>query len=332
MIYVLYGEDEFSIDEHLSSMMESVGTPDVRDVNTSAFDGARLELNELAATCDTVPFLAPKRLVVVRGLLSLSERRPPSRARGSEKTPAPAGWEGLPQYVAGVPESTELVFVDGRLAGSNPLLAAIRPHATIRTFPLPRPGELTQWIRSRAVAEGIEIEPEAIASLAEAIGPDLRVIVSELRKLALYRWGETIQKQDVQRTVSYTRKASVFPAVDAMIEGRPGEALRLTRRLMQSGDSPGYVLAMMARQVRLLLLARDLASQGVPAAEKAKRLGLVGYPLRKTLEQERLFADGRLAKIHRTLLEADLTLKTRGLDEGLVLDLLVAELASGGPA
>lgn len=326
MIHVLYGEDEFSIGEHLSSMMESVATPDVRDVNTSVFDGTRLGLNELAAVCDTVPFLAPRRLVVVRGLLSLFERR--ARSRVSEKSPVPAEWEQLPQYVAGVPRSTELVFVDGWLAGSNPLLAAIRPHSEIKTFPLPRPSELNQWIKGRAAAEGLEMEPEAVALLAEAIGPELRVIASELSKLALYRWDETIRRQDVENVVSYTRQSSVFPAVDAMMEGRPEEALRLTRRMVQSGGSPGYVLAMVARQVRFLMIARDLTAQRIPASEKAKRIGLTGYPLRKTLEQERLLNDAKLEKMHGALFDADLKLKTSVFDDELVLDLLVAELAS----
>ena len=76
------------------------------------------------------------------------------------------------------------------------------------------------------------------------------------------------------------------------------------------------------------MIARDLTTQRIPAAEKAKRLGLTGYPLRKTLEQERLLNAAQLEKMHGALLDADLKLKTSVLDNELVLDLLVAELAS----
>ena len=85
---------------------------------------------------------------------------------------------------------------------------------------------------------------------------------------------------------------------------------------------------MMARQLRLILLTKELKRQGLRADEIGRRLSLSGYPLEKTLEQEPKFTFPRLTAIHQRLLEADLSLKTRPLDEELTLDMLVAELAS----
>ena len=331
MIYLLYGDDEFSLSETLSSMKDGLGPADLRDVNITEMDGANLSFDLLAATCDTVPFLAEKRLVVVRGLLSLFERRPPSRSRptGSEENrPASEQWKGLPEYLSRVPETTDLVFVDGRLGASNPLLSSIRGAVTVRTFPVPSAGELRQWIRARAATESIDIEPRAVDTLAATIGGDLRVMASELKKLSLYRWGQSIRHEDVEEMVSYSKEANIFAAVDAMLEGRPSVAIRLVHQLLQSGRPPAYILSMVARQVRLLILAKDLKAQAVPAAEQGRRLGLAGYPLKKTLEQERGFSVDRLAEVHHKLLEADLSIKTTGAPEELVLDLLIAEVAS----
>ena len=331
MNYLLYGEDEFSIHEALSSLKDQVGTPDLRDVNITELVGADVSFDRLAATCDTVPFLAEKRLVIVRGLLSLIERAPPSRARATgrrEGPPALDRWKGLPEYLSRVPESTDLVLVEGRLTPSNPLLSAIRAAVTTRTFPRPSPRELRQWIDKRAVAEGVAIEPRAIDTLASTIGGDLRVIAGELQKLSLYRRGQEIRQQDVEALVSYTREANIFAAVDAMLEGRPAVAIGLVNQLLQAGRPPGYVLAMMARQVRLLILAKDLKARSVPPAEHGKRLGLAGYPLRKTMEQEGRFSAPRLVHIHRKLLDADSSIKTGRLGEELVLDVLMAEVAS----
>ena len=85
---------------------------------------------------------------------------------------------------------------------------------------------------------------------------------------------------------------------------------------------------MIARQVRLLLLAKELKAQQVRPDEIGKRLSLSGYPLRKTLEQEARFTHERLANIHHRLLEADLSLKSTSTDEQLVLDLFIAEVAT----
>ena len=81
VIYLLYGQDEFSLRETLSSLKEDVGSAELRDLNITSLDGSQVSFDELAATCNTVPFLADKRLVIVEGLLSRFESRAPSRGR-----------------------------------------------------------------------------------------------------------------------------------------------------------------------------------------------------------------------------------------------------------
>ena len=128
--------------------------------------------------------------------------------------------------------------------------------------------------------------------------------------------------------VSYARDASIFAAVDAILERRPGPSLRAIHQLLQGGAAPAYLLFMLARQVRLLILAKELKAEGVAGNEMGGRLGISGYPLRKTLNQEASFTAERLAEIHRQILEADLSLKSTGSDDGMIIDLLVARLAA----
>ena len=108
MVRLFFGDDTFTIQETLSSMKKQVGATDLHDVNTTVLEGSRARFDLLVATCDTVPFLSKKRLVIVQGLLSLFERSVPSQARsgGSRQQPRSMGeWERLPQYLSGVPDS-----------------------------------------------------------------------------------------------------------------------------------------------------------------------------------------------------------------------------------
>ena len=79
MIHLLFGGDELSLEECVDSLKAAVEPEELRDVNASSLDAQSLTLEELKATCDTVPFLAERRLVVVRGLLSQFEARPGAR-------------------------------------------------------------------------------------------------------------------------------------------------------------------------------------------------------------------------------------------------------------
>ena len=332
MIHILFGGDELSLEESLDSLKAAVEPAELRDVNINTLSGQDLSFEQLRSTCDTVPFLAEQRLVVVRGLLAQFEPRPGARGdsrASSGESRRLAGWEGLAEYLPKVPESTSLALVDDRLSERNSMFAKIRPLADVKTFPLPTGRALQEWIHARAAKREVEIDPRAVAVLAEAVGTNLRVLDLELQKLSLRCWGRTAAIEDVEVLVAYAKEASIFAAVDATIEGRPGAAIRLVHQLLDSGRPAAYVLTMIARQVRLLLLAKDLKAQGVTAGQMGGRLSLSGYPLRKTLEQEGRFSHDRLAGIHRKLLETDVSIKTGEVDEQVAMDLLVAEMATG---
>ncbi len=328
MIYSLSGDDDFTIRETIAAMKASIGTPDVRDVNIVTH-GANVSLDEFTATALTVPFLADKRLVLVEGLLGKFERGGGRRSNaGTNGRKNLSEWEGLPPALMSVPETTDVVFVDGRLSASNPLLKLIRELVTAKTFNPPGPRELRMWIAERARGEGAQIEERAVQMLAETIGSDLAVVASEVRKLALVAAGRAIAAEDVDKMVSYAQEANIFASVDATVEGRVSDALGLVHGLLEGGTPTGQIMNMIARQVRLLILAKEIGARRLSTAEASQRLRLSGYPLRKTLFQADRFSMERLAEIHRMLLEADLAMKSTGTDDELILDTLIADIAS----
>ena len=142
MIYSLSGDDDFTIRETLAGMKEGVGTPDVRDVNTVTL-GANVSLDEFTANASTVPFLADKRLVLVEGLLGRFERTggppfpaPVRTARRSFRSGSICRWCSRT-----CPIRRDVVFIDGRLSPSNPLLKLIQELVTAKTFHPPGPRE-----------------------------------------------------------------------------------------------------------------------------------------------------------------------------------------------
>ena len=126
--------------------------------------------------------------------------------------------------------------------------------------------------------------------------------------------------------VAYVREANIFQAVDAVIDGRTGVALRLITRIMDDGSPAAYVLTMLGRQVRLLLVAKDMSARGEANDEIGRRLRLSGWVLNKTLQQERRMTHDQLAYFHERLVETDLTLKTKPIPEQLAIEMLVADL------
>ena len=325
MIYLIYGDDSLSVEEALASLRAPTGHDELSDINTTMLNGASVSLAELEAAWSTIPFMADRRTVIVRGLLASMEQRRGSnspRSRGLD-----GEWAEIRERLAHVPESTDLIFVDAAVNRNNPLLRAIRPLADTREFRLPSQREMPSWVRERVDKLGVSIEPRAISAIVDAIGNDTRIADMELQKLTLYRSGGMIRLQDVEAMVSYVREANIFAAVDAALEGRAGVALRLAHQLLEAGRPPTYVITMIARQVRFLILAKDLKARGMRQDEIGHRLSIRGYPLTKTMQQEGRFSAERLAEIHRRLLEADLSIKTGAADEDMALDTLIIALS-----
>jgi DNA polymerase-3 subunit delta len=280
-----------------------------------------------------MPFLSAHRLVVVEGLLKRFD--PPERprrgsrgARGGSRE-ALERWRGLADYAQRMPDTTTLVLVDEELSGdSNPLLKALKSAGQVREFRALRPGAVLQWILERAQNQGIDISPAAARLLADLVGNNLWVLASELAKLAAYAQGRRIEGADVRSLVSEARQVNIFAMVDAIVERRAGVALRLLRQLKMAGAEGGYLLAMVVRQYRLIIQAREMMTAGLSTREIGQQLGIASeFVLQKILDQAQRYSLSRLKAAYRRLLEADVGVKRGHYDEELALELLVHDLA-----
>jgi DNA polymerase III subunit delta len=332
--YIIYG-DSFLVGQELKNLMAETGAESLLEANSHQVNGNQARLPELLSICNALPFMDARRLVVVEGLLTTLEARSSrSRGRGSRQSASSTGgWEGLAQAIPQMPETTLLVFIDGPLSENNPLLRLLRPLAQAQQMNAPTGEALARWIKSQAQQKGAGISPAAINSLADLVGNDLWTLDRELEKLSLYASSRSIGEEDVCDMVSQVREANIFGAVDAMIEGKPGVALRLLRQLLQDGREAPYIIGMVGRQLRLLALARELTEQGVSQREMGARLGVNSqFALRKTLEQARRHSGPDISWRYQRLLEADLAIKRGRLEPDLALELLVADLAGQGRA
>ena len=340
MIYVFYGADSFSMREAVDALREAVGPVDVRDANTTVVSAQDLSPPQLVQLCHAVPFLADRRLVIVEGLLDSVGGDGPG-ARGPRRAPAArrrrtadAGqWRGLGDTLSGLPPTTDLVFQDGALRRNNPLLRDLAAVAQVREFPALRGVHLQRWILQRGASRDATMTPGAALLLAEMVGGDLWALNNEVEKLSLYCQGRAVQEKDVRELVGQTREASIFAAVDAALLSRSGAALQLTHRLLDDGAPVSYVLFMLARQVRLVLLAQELLRERVPHDEAGRRLGIASeFPLRKTMEMARQLPPARLRTAHSLLLDTDVAIKTGVLEERVALELLIARLCVDRPS
>lgn len=357
MVYLLFGDEDYLIHEELERIRAGLGPQDMVGLNTTHLPGAGLSFPELQANCDTVPFLAPARLVIVEGLMArFAQSRTAgrsSRAARATRTQAPrdgdtpsteaaparrasarpeleGGWDQLGDYCRQMPETTHLVFLEGTLNRTNALLAMLSPVSQVREQRKLRGAALEQWVRDRAASHQAKMTPAALKRLIGLVGDNLWVLSSELEKLSLYAEGRPIEATHVEDLVSSARESTIFTVIDAVAERRLPGAQQALHHLLRDGMAPPYVLFRLAGQFRSLLLAKALIARGVTGAALMGRLGITAkFPFDKTVEQSRGYTVATLTAILEHLLETDVAIKTGRLDPEMALELLAADLCQG---
>jgi DNA polymerase-3 subunit delta len=317
--YVLHGSDEFSLGETLAEFKRRLGPPDTVDLNTTVLDGEKVTLAELRHACDAVPFLAEKRLVVVEGLLT----------RVADQADY---LQTLTEYLLQLPSTTRLVFAEAKPLSANHAvlkLAKQEVQGFAKQFDPPDAMTLPQWIEKQVRKHGGEIEPQAAAQLASVVGADLRLLDQEIVKLVTYVDAErAIAQEDVDAVVPYAQSAIVFDLVDALGRRDGRTAAQTLHRLLDAGEHPLGLLAMVVRQFRLLMQVKELRAEGANPQTIAKTLGIHPFPARKLHSQASHFTAAQLDAVYRHLLDTDVAIKSGEIEAEVALDLLVAGLAA----
>jgi DNA polymerase-3 subunit delta len=342
VFYILHGDDEFSLGEKLAELRNSLAgdDPAMAELNTTILDGNRTTLGEIRHACDSIPFMAAHRLVIVRGLLGhlvsgrggkgqkTSRDNVPSESVSSAKR---ALLKDLAAYLPALPASTHLIFVENQaLKDAHPILKVAqtqgRQLATIEVRRLPRQESLSSWIQQRVAGKGGSFDRAASELLAALVGRDLRLLDQEIDKLLLYADGRQVTVEDVRALVSLARQADIFDLVDFVGRRETDLAMRVLHRMLEEGAEPLYLLAMLARQVRILIQVSELYPQQMSPHQIARRIKQHPFAVEKGLKQSRNFSPAQLAAAHQCLVETDWKIKTGQLEPVLALDMLVVSL------
>lgn len=319
MLYILLGENGYTRRQFLTGLKAELG---LADSDVVVLAGAQLSPAQLANAVNTIPFLAPSRLVVVEGLLDRFE----PRKRAQETGPRGLLQEFSSAAQPGIPTTT-LVLVDEKVSPQNPLRKALSSVAQVREFPPLKKPELLDWIREEIAKRGGKIDPGAVLKLAEAAANDQWSLSNEIDKLLLYSEGKTIQEKAIKEVVALASETNVFHLVDALLQRRSVAASRWLHELLANGMAAGQLISLVARQLRLVLLAKEFQTRRLTEQDIQQRLGLQDFQVRRTLAQAREYTAPQLVQAYELLMETDIAIKTGRQEDEVALDILVAEMS-----
>lgn len=260
-------------------------------------DVTEKNFQHLINTLETPPFLAERRMVVIKGLPT-----PPD-------TKSSLDLEPLQQSLETLSETSLVIFVSQSPDKRTRFYKYLSKQAQAEAFPVPQGAELLSWLAKRFQQSQRRISPAAAQMMAYYCAGDVDRLALEVEKLSLIEAGE-IREEDVARLVSPSPEAKVFKMLDLIGKGTLADVLSELQQLLHSGEEIMMVFAMIVRQLRLLLQVRSLLDRSTSPQEIQRRLKLAPFQVGMLMKQARLFSLQQLRDAYRQLAQMDYQIKT----------------------
>lgn len=360
-VFLIYGDETYYHHRLVRAIRRHTLTPDLEAFNYTFLEHEGATPGAVRGAALTPPMMADHRLVVVRDPADLTggrrgasrdaERAEPTgdagapgeeggpgdaegppeeqlddgETKGASASEAPRQWATLLEEI---PAETRLVLSLGRdLSPSSPLLksaAGLKPAADVIRCFAATARSAESWVRRMTAEAGGRIDPDASQALVTRSGTSLLILEKEIEKLLTYA-GEParITVDHVLAAATPSAEASVFELVDHIGSRRAYEAVAKLRRLMEQGELPLRLMAMVVRQVRLIFITREMLAGGAKVREVEERLKLPTWVVQGYLTQARNFDRAQLTSMMRDLARIDLDVKTGRQEPSAALELFI---------
>ena len=302
--YLLAGDEPLLRDDALELLRVAILGDAGSDFDLDRISGDGVTRGSLTDSLDTLPVLAPRRLVI------LAE---PEARRGKGIA------EALPEVIEALDADTSVLVALSSRADRRAGWVKAFGDAIVDCAAPTRAREIAAFVRREADRQDVTLGRGVAELLAERTGPQLMLLRHEIAKLALFAGpGEAVKREHVAAGTAALAEAPIWDLTDAIGEGRTADALRVLSQLQAAGAPGPVILGSLVSHFRRLMRVGHGAKVAAPPF------------VRKKLEtQAQRYGHRRLRSSLDAIHQTDLALKGAGaLRPDLALERLVIALGS----
>lgn len=310
--YLFYGAETYLIREYEAALTKAILPEGAEMMNHDIFEEKRATAAAIMDAAETLPFLNEKRLVTVRN------------SEFFQKAGRKEEGEKLKGFLADLPETICLLFIEEKAEKTNGLYKAVVKYGQAVEFKKPTEKDLGTWIKKRCKENGMGMSEGVLNLFLQTVDHDMKNIDGELQKLMAYKGEETeIKAEDIRAVCTVSLEARVFDLVRAVAEKRPEKAVQIYHTLLSMKESPYMVLSLITRQFRLILETMLLSQSGMTNDAIGARLEIRDFAVKEYLRQSKRFSAEGWKHAVRDCLQADLDIKSGKAAEETAVELLI---------
>ena len=312
-VYFFYGPEVYIRDRALALIRQKLLPPGLESLNQTVMEGD-VSVGAISEAAQTLPMMGDRRLIVLKDWLPL---------KNSQSSPEP---EEIASLIASVPDTCCLVIIGSDAPDKRrKAVQALMDGAEAVEFSYLSGSDLHKYCLNHIQPKTIDFT--ALEQLIFMRGKSLTALMAELDKLADYIGERSeITSEDVDAMAAPSPEMDVFKMIDLLMQGRQAQAHALKRSMLENGEKPAGLIALLIHQMRMLTHIRLMREKGVTLSEAQQKLELNSYAASRAATQAARFSSAALEEGYRAAVQADYDFKSGRVREEAALDDLMMRL------
>ena len=178
------------------------------------------------------------------------------------------------------------------------------------------------WLRKELEENGLKIDQSVIKDLAERTNYDPERCSNEIKKFKLNNENRIIRKEDIEILTPDTIEKDIWDLIDAINQGDKVKSISTLEKLSSQTMDPNYILSMLARNLRLVLLTKFLLRKGNDYRAISSELSIPPFTTPSLIKTAENSSDEKLKMLYTKLSNLDYQIKTGKIDANLGISLI----------
>ena len=192
--------------------------------------------------------------------------------------------------------------------------------------------EVPGFVLQEARHQRLQLDQQAAQALVEAVGSDLRTVVSAIEQLRSDAAGQPITAEFVTRYFAGRAEVTSFAVTDDLLQQNGDAALEKLRWALSTGVAPVLVTSAVAASLRALGKYHDVRSARMSDNELAREIEVPFWKIKDLARQSRLWTPVAVARAIQRVARADADVKGAASDPEFALEQMVLDLIAIGTA
>ena len=310
-VYLISGNSILLINEKINEIVKD-------NKNVTSFDMSINTIEDVLLEAGYFSMFAEEKYIIIRNASFFSSGKLNDKDMNA-----------LLNYLANPNDLSCLIFICEEIDSRKKITKIIKEKYQIISIPPLKPYEIENRLQKYLTSLNYQIKPETLKYIVNNSLNNYDLAMNEIEKIVLYYNKPClIKEEDVQNIIAKNISTNNFLFVDALIDNNLEKSLDLLKDLKTMKTEPSIIIALIARDVRIMLNIKKLLEQQKREYEIMNYLKLTDWQLEKYLKKAFPYKIKELEELLIKLTDIDLKIKSGKIDKYYSLELLILDLCS----